>query len=235
MKELEAIFFDFGGTMVSEESDRVAHYHIADFVKKRYGIPLSHEEIDKFLTHDLLVEIENAEQKWPDVNGILKNSIEKLASKFGKTLSEEEKENFVKTYIDLHIKYMELFPDVLPALEKLRSEFKGHIGIISDIVTDLIYGVLKKFDLEKFFDSVTTSEEVGVGKPNPKIFRVAFEKAGVKGEKSIYVGNSPKHDVLGARRVGMKVILVGPEVHQLANFKVKNFSEILPIILDGRL
>ena len=235
MKELEAIFFDFGGTMVSEESDRIAHYHIADFVKNHYDIPLSHEEIDRFLTQDLLMEIENAEQKWPDVSGILKNSIEKLASKFGKTLSEEEKENFVKTYIDLHVKYMELFPDVISTLEHLKGTFKGHIGIISDIVSDLISGVLKKFDLEKFFDSVTTSEEVGVGKPNPKIFEVAFKKAGVRGERSIYVGNSPKHDVIGAKRVGMKVILVGPQMHHLADFKVKNFHEILPIILDGRL
>ena len=232
---MKALFFDFGGTLVSEESDRVAHYHIADFIKTNYEIPLPHEEIDAILTKDLLREIENGEKKWPDVSSILKNSFSNLLGMFGKSANDEEKEKFVKIYIDLHVEYMELFPDVVETLERLRSQFEGHIGIISDIVTALLHGVLRKYELDKFFDSITTSEEVGVGKPNPLIFKTAFEKAKVRGEEAMYVGNSPKHDVIGAKRVGMRVILVGPEFHELADFRVKQIREILPIILDGRL
>ncbi len=232
---MKAIFFDFGGTIVTEESDRVAHYHIASYVKERYEIPLSHEEIDKILTEDLLRKMKSAYLSWPPVAEILKNSFEKLLLSFGRKPKDSEKEEFVRVYYDTHVEYMEPFPDAIPTLEKIRGRFGGHMGIISDIVDYLIHGILKKYDLYRFFDSVTTSEEVGVGKPNPQIFLEAFKKAGVEAKDSIYIGNSPEHDVIGAKGAGMKVILVGQANHELADFKVKQIGEILPIIFDGRL
>ncbi len=232
---MRAIFFDFGGTIVTEESDRLAHYHISEFIKEKYRIPLNHEEIDRLLTEDLLKEMEFADKKWPPVAEILKRSFEKLLLSYEITPSPEEKDKFVRIYYDFHVEYMEPFSDAIPTLENLKRNFDGHIGIISDIVDYLIHGILKKYDLYRFFDSITTSEAVGVGKPNPKIFHQAFKKAGVGAGESIYIGNSPKHDVIGAKNVGMKVILVGPKEHHLADFKVRNLSEILPIIFDGRL
>ncbi len=232
---MKAIFFDFGGTIVTEESDQLAHYHIASYLKNRYKIPLDHHEIDRLITEDLLHAMESAHKKWPPVPDLLKASFEKLLLKFGIKVQETEKEEFVKVYYDYHIEYMEPFPDAIPTLEKIRNEFDGHVGVISDIVDYLIHGILEKYDLYRFFDSITTSESVGVGKPNPLIFHTAFEKAGVSAEDSIYIGNSPRHDVLGAKGVGMKVILVGPQNHELADFKVRKLSEIIPIIFNGRL
>lgn len=231
---IEAIFFDFGGTIVTEESDKVAHYHIADFVKEKYSIPLSHEEIDKFITRDLMEAIETADKKWPNIYNLIENSFEKLLNKYGKNVSPQEKKDFSKIYIDLHIKYMGLFPDARETLANIRNNFRGHVGIISDIVDDLIYGLLDKYNLRKYFDSITTSEEVGVGKPNPLIFEVALEKANVKPNLSIYIGNSPRHDVIGAKRMGMKSILIGNADSELADFKVRKLKYVLPIIFDGR-
>ncbi len=232
---IKAIFFDFGGTIVTEESDKIAHYHIADYIKQKYTIPLSHDEIDRIITHDLMEAVKTAENRWPDIYGLIENSFEKLLKKYGLKVSNEEKEDFSRTYIELHVQYMELFPDAIETLDLLRENFVGHIGIISDIVDDLIYGVIRKFSLQKYFDSVTTSEEVGVGKPNPMIFKVALKKAGANPESCIYIGNSPRHDVYGAKRVGMKSILVGKANSELADFKIQNLKDVLPIIFDGRL
>ncbi len=232
---IKAIFFDFGGTIVTEESDRLAHYHIADFIKEKYSIPLPHEDVDKFITGDLMKAIETADQKWPDIYELIENSFEKLLKSYGKTVSEQEKKEFSKIYIELHVKYMELFPDAIETLSSVRKNFKGHIGIISDIVDDLIYGLMDKFDLREYFDSVTTSEEVGVGKPNPLIFEAALKKAGVAPDSSIYIGNSPRHDVIGAKKSGLKSILVGEANSELADFKVRRLKDVLSIIFDGRL
>ena len=63
--------------------------------------------------------------------------------------------------------------------------------------------ILEAVRLAPLLDSVTTSEAVGVGKPNPKIFHAALAAAGCAPEESILVGDSRTRDVAGAKAVGM--------------------------------
>jgi len=53
---------------------------------------------------------------------------------------------------------------------------------------------------------VTTSEEVGVKKPNPLIFTSALKKAKVNANNSIMIGDTFEADILGAEAVGMKTL-----------------------------
>jgi len=53
---------------------------------------------------------------------------------------------------------------------------------------------------------VTTSEEIGVKKPNPLIFESALEKANVKASASMMIGDTFEADILGAEAVGMKTL-----------------------------
>ena len=50
------------------------------------------------------------------------------------------------------------------------------------------------------------SEDVGVAKPDPGIFRVLLDRTGVPAEDSAYVGDSLRDDIAGARRAGMHSI-----------------------------
>jgi beta-phosphoglucomutase family hydrolase len=65
--------------------------------------------------------------------------------------------------------------------------------------------ILDGLDLRKFFDAVTTAEEVTNGKPHPEFFLKSAEKIGVKPHNSIVF-----EDALGgfeaAHRAGMKSI-----------------------------
>ena len=45
-------------------------------------------------------------------------------------------------------------------------------------------------------------------KPHPSIFQAALTQAGVIAEESLMVGDSLMHDVLGARRLGMRAVLL---------------------------
>ncbi len=46
----------------------------------------------------------------------------------------------------------------------------------------------------------------GAAKPDPKIFRAALEKANVKAEESVHVGDSLEDDVRGAYQAGIRAI-----------------------------
>lgn len=54
------------------------------------------------------------------------------------------------------------------------------------------------------------SGEVGVEKPDPRIFRIALDALDVEADKSWYVGDTPAIDVVGARRAGLWPILMDP-------------------------
>ena len=59
-------------------------------------------------------------------------------------------------------------------------------------------------------DLVVISEEEGVEKPDPRIFRNALERTGSRAEESLYVGDIYHIDVIGARAAGMDVVLLDP-------------------------
>jgi phosphoserine phosphatase len=61
--------------------------------------------------------------------------------------------------------------------------------------------------LARHFGAIVISVEVGVPKPDPRIFELALERLGVPAENATMVGDSRPRDVGGARAVGMRTIL----------------------------
>jgi putative hydrolase of the HAD superfamily len=75
-------------------------------------------------------------------------------------------------------------------------------GTVADILEHL--GLMR--DLEFVIDS----SKVGVEKPDPRIFKIALDRAGVAAAEAVYVGDLYSIDVVGARRAGMRAILMDP-------------------------
>jgi len=61
-----------------------------------------------------------------------------------------------------------------------------------------------------YFRDAVSAREVGVSKPDPRIFAVALERTGLRPEQVLHVGDDPGHDVQGARAVGMPVAWYQP-------------------------
>ena len=57
-----------------------------------------------------------------------------------------------------------------------------------------------------YFDTVLISEEVGIAKPDPAIFRQAMSRLNAAPERSVFVGDSLEHDMVGARNAGMMTV-----------------------------
>ncbi len=89
-------------------------------------------------------------------------------------------------------------------------------------------------ELVPYFSQIIISGDVGVGKPDPKIFEFALAQTGTKANESIMVGDNLNTDILGSSRVDMPNIWINhhqqtPTTMQ-PTYEVSSLKEILPII-----
>ncbi|HEV3215851.1 MAG TPA: HAD family hydrolase [Vicinamibacterales bacterium] len=99
-----------------------------------------------------------------------------------------------------------LYEDV-PAGLKALSERKIRVGLISNSHRCL-ESFQSHFELEGLIDVAISSSQHGCMKPHPSIFEAALKLAGVDASESVMVGDSLSQDIEGARRVGMRGVLV---------------------------
>lgn len=99
-----------------------------------------------------------------------------------------------------------LFPGVRLALESLRS-MGLPLGLLSDFPAER---KLSLSGLDGLFDTVATSESAGLLKPAPEPFWLLASALGAKPEHVLYVGNSERYDVQGAKAAGMQTAFISP-------------------------
>ncbi len=99
-----------------------------------------------------------------------------------------------------------LFDDSLEILKILKSR-RLETGLISNVGKEM-EDTYQKLGIQPYLNFTVTSFEVGCDKPDPKIFRIAIDKSKVKPEEILYVGDQYDQDVLGARNVNIKAILI---------------------------
>jgi putative hydrolase of the HAD superfamily len=109
-------------------------------------------------------------------------------------------------------------------LDYLDSRYTLHI--ITNGFKEVQRKKLESSGISKYFETVTTSEDVGVKKPNKRIFEVALKNAAAKADESIMIGDNLEADILGAQNFGMQAILYNyykeefsPEYHQVLGMR----------------
>jgi FMN hydrolase / 5-amino-6-(5-phospho-D-ribitylamino)uracil phosphatase len=100
-----------------------------------------------------------------------------------------------------------------PMLTRLSSRY--HLGIVSNFYGNLPE-VCANLHIRSLFRVIVDSSQVGVTKPDPRIFRRAVEALGVPLARAVFVGDSPARDMVGARGVGMRHIRVAGDEAQSA-------------------
>jgi HAD superfamily hydrolase (TIGR01549 family) len=94
---------------------------------------------------------------------------------------------------------------VSPTLQSLHS--RGlNLGVVSNGSISSQYPKLDVMGIRSLFSVILISEEVGIKKPDARIFRMALEKLGVLPSEAIFVGDNPALDIAGSRTVGMRAI-----------------------------
>lgn len=93
--------------------------------------------------------------------------------------------------------------DLLDYCRTLKPQYK--LGIISDAESDARKRV-KSWVNEELFDVIVFSSEVGVCKPDSRIFQYAFDQLGIKPTEAVFLDDR-KENIIGAQALGMHAIL----------------------------
>lgn len=104
--------------------------------------------------------------------------------------------------------WREVLPGTADALQTLRS-----LGLVLGVVSNAdgrVEQFLERAGLRPYLDFVIDSARVGVEKPDPRIFRLALERAGVAADEAAHVGDLWSVDVEGARRAGIEAVVMDP-------------------------
>lgn len=100
-----------------------------------------------------------------------------------------------------------LDPDCITVLEKLKQKQKI-MGLISNFDhPPHIYALLEKSGLNQYLSTVVISGELGIKKPDTRIFDAALEETGLQPRETIFVGDS-EEDMVGANLSGMISVLI---------------------------
>lgn len=97
-----------------------------------------------------------------------------------------------------------LFDGAIDLLDYLKVNYDLHI--ITNGFHEVQHLKLRNSGILSYFKTITTSDEVGVKKPNPLVFKKALQKANVEAGRSIMIGDTFEADILGAEAVGMQTL-----------------------------
>lgn len=131
-----------------------------------------------------------------------------------------------KVVLEAESNNVTIFEGVADTLARLKAD--GYLlGIITDTATPL-YAKLEWFERGGFgrcWDSIVSSKELGVRKPDPQIYQAAMEQLGITADQAIFVGHKTT-ELEGARAVGMQTVAFNYEPDAQADFYIEKFCDL---------
>jgi len=205
---LRAVFFDVGNTLlfphpsVSEVCRQILaeEGHVHDLHAIDALMPLVDEFYeDRYRTDDTFWTDEaQTSQVWIGMYSLLCREL---------GIEDEAERIALRVYEEFGCsERWRAYEDVVPAFHRLRGRGLA-IGLISNWDKRLT-GLMDGMGIAPLLDTIVSSAEVGLHKPDPRIFELACERLDVRPEECAHVGDHHYADVLGARAVGMLPILI---------------------------
>ena len=195
------VFFDIDQTLLDH---RTAERHAALAFRERYAelagtsaeafVRLWHESAERHIQRYLAGEVSWRGQRrarlaefWPSAEA----------------LADAELDALFETYLADYERAWTLYDDVRPCLDALAGR---RLGVITNGGADAQRRKLIATGIADRFTVVVCSGDVGVAKPDPRIFAAACERAGADPADCTFVGDDPETDVGGALRAGMRAV-----------------------------
>jgi HAD superfamily hydrolase (TIGR01509 family) len=225
MKSIKAIFFDAGGTLVHLDSAR-----LSQLLCDELGCELALEGFSRAQSLAMSTIARLAVEGAGTTDQLKAQFYATLLQELG--LTEDQLSEAVECALRLaeaEMLWRNADPAAAPVLRELKR--RGYtLGVISNSDGRLERSFALT-DLTAHFDFFVDSFVVGVEKPEPAIFRLALERAGVAAHEAAYVGDIYPVDVLGARRAGLLPILYDPadlEVNPDC-LRIRHLNELLTL------
>jgi HAD superfamily hydrolase (TIGR01549 family) len=213
MSRMKAVVFDLGHTLIDYYIDwrEPENRAISDFYR---AISENRDDPpDKCVFVETMIqELENARgrRRVEMIEIPLQTFLGERLEQFGLPLDEGLIQEGLEIFYMALLEHRTLIPNTLEMLQSLK-ENGYRVGLISDVAWGLPSYFPKRdmafYKLDVYFDDLVFSTDVGLRKPNPRIFQIALENLGIEAREAVYVGNNLQADIKGAHDSGMKAVL----------------------------
>lgn len=239
MTHYKAIFFDLDNTLFSfDEMYKMVSKAAMEQILGNQGIQISFEEFYvtfRRIADELYGEYEMGErtmESYQDERWLRTFQFYEIPLK-DDTLTALNR--YIMTNYLGYVKPFEGVRNILGPLSK-----QNPLGLITNGPVKMQMSKLQKMNLLPFFDPklIIISEEMGVSKPSPDIFHSALKKAGVKPTEALHIGDSIKHDIVGAIGVGMDSALIHTDCRiseVTPTYCFEDFFAAAKTLLDNRM
>ena len=206
-REQRAVFFDLYGTLIdirTDEDDPGMYATLSQFLAySRIVISpadLAREYRDRVRSH-----LERSGERFPEVDVCA--VFREIVEDYRRPLSDggPDPADAARLFRTLSRRRFAPFPDVHEVLTRLRGRYR--LGLISDAQWVFTEPELEMAELDGFFSVIVLSSRVGVKKPDVRPFAAAMRALGATPEASVYVGDNPSRDLVGARNAGMRCVI----------------------------
>lgn len=193
-------------------------------------LPMTLRSIPFFLRNArLILALEKARLELREQGPVLEfNRMQ--AEKVGRILGLSPGRAYAMIEQRVYKQWFKLFKKVKPfeGLEETLKRFRS-AGLKLAVMSDFpIRNRLRDLGLEGYWTTVFSSEETGALKPRPEAFHRLALELGYDPSQILYVGNSYRYDILGAKRAGFLAAHITSRPHRdsLADFSFWKYEEL---------
>lgn len=217
---VRAVVLDFGGTLADSHIDLDEYHRGILGLLKVLGFRVGMSRLKKAITA-AFERLERVRARGEELT--FEEVYAHALSRLG-VPAEEETLRMIHALFRRHFKTT-LYPCVEEALRRLSKRYK--LALLSNTLSDTPRIVLQQSRLIDYFDVVVCSRDLGIRKPNPRIFLYVLKKLGVEAEEAVHVGDSLEADVEGASAAGMRAIWVrGAEASSWTGTAIRSVCEL---------
>ncbi len=205
MKKYDVLLFDIDGTIFDfnkSESESIGK------LMEYYGIPVTDENRTKY---HLINQVwwERLERGEYTREEILRNRFTEFFGGFGINIDGAESDSIYRSFLS---EGCDLIEGAAEALTYLKDSGRYKMYIVTNGVAKTQYRRIEKSGLDKWFDGIFISEEVGSQKPQPEFFDHCLEKMGrCDRENMLIIGDSLTSDIKGGNNAGIDTLWYNPE------------------------
>jgi HAD superfamily hydrolase (TIGR01549 family) len=247
--DFKAVVFDLFDTIVKWEPERLPLMEVGGrkmHTTIPWVFPILEQRLGANFDRDCFVDVyhrvvdEITVER--ELNGIEITCSERFVrtlARLAPALGDEARETFAEELTRVHMNGVRRVTGApaarVAAVERVAADYR--IGLLSNF-DDAQCGreVLDDTGVAHLFEAVIISAEVGLRKPNPQIYRKMLEMLRLDGSEVLFVGDTPREDVEGPYRVGMRTAWISkgatavPEGIPQPHFIIGDLAD-LPAIL----
>lgn len=183
------IVFDLDETLYRERQFALSGYRaVARAIEERYGV------CEKRVFALLALALRRGRRA---------RAFQDLADDYGLPLS------CIPIWVEVyrtHQPHLKLHPSARQALESLRGHWR--LGVLTNGLPAVQAAKVRALGVDRLVDEVVYADEFGGGKPGPAAFLEVLHRLGIEAGQAVFAGNDPVRDIEGARRIGMRTVLV---------------------------